>query len=189
MKTIILNASPRKKGNISSMISIIADEIKDKSSFEIIDVNKLSVKPCTGCMKCRSMNICILPEDEGHRIGEKISSADNIIVASPVYWGNMPGTLKILFDRNVYRFMGESPKGIPVPKMKGKTGYIVTACTTPFPINVIFKQSSGLINAVNEIFKYSGIKLKKTVTLGGTKKTDSIPSGTIKKLQKIGKIL
>jgi putative NADPH-quinone reductase len=189
MKTIILNASPRKKGNISSMISIITDEIKDKSSYEIIDVNRLSVKPCTGCMKCRSSNACILPQDDGHLVGEKMSKADTIIIASPVYWGNMPGTLKILFDRNVYRFMGESPKGIPVPKMKGKTGYIVTACTTPFPINVIFKQSSGLINAVNEIFKYSGIKLKRKTALGGTKKRDFIPSGMIKKLQKTGRSL
>lgn len=189
MKTVILNASPRKNGNISSMISVMTDEIKDKSSFEIIDVNRLSVKPCTGCMKCRSSNICILPEDDGHIAGEKMSKADNIIIASPVYWGNMPGTLKILFDRNVYRFMGESAKGIPVPKMKGKKGYIITACTTPFPINVIFKQSTGLINAVNEIFRYSGIKLKKTITLDGTKKRDSIPSGMIKKLQKTGRSL
>ena len=47
-------------------------------------------------------------------------NADNIIIGSPTYWGNIPGSLKVLFDRNVYLFMGESKSGIPVPKMKGK---------------------------------------------------------------------
>lgn len=185
MKTLIINASPKNNGNISKMVNEISNRINDKSSYKIIEISNTSIRPCIGCMKCRSLNKCVLPYDDGHAIGEEITNSDNIIIAAPVYWGNMPGTLKILFDRNVYHFMGESKSGIPLKKMKGKNGYIITACTTPYPFDSMLGQSSGLIHSVNEIFKYSGIKIKGKIVFAGTKNAESVPEGIIRKLKRI----
>ncbi|WP_024834405.1 flavodoxin family protein [Ruminiclostridium josui] len=189
MKTIILNASPRTKGNISNMVSIIANNITDKSSYEIVNINELTLKPCVGCMKCRSLDKCVLPTDDAHIVGEKIKEADNIIVASPTYWANMPGNLKILFDRNVFLFMEESKRGYPIGRLKGKKGFIITTCSTAFPWNVVFKQSSGLVRSVEEIFKAGGIKIGGVVALPGTKSLNKIPPNTINKLNKIARLL
>lgn len=189
MKTLVLNASPRAQGTISRMIQQLCGEITDKSSFEIVQVSKLVIKPCTGCMKCRTTGFCILPQDDGHITGDKMEEAENIIVGAPVYWGNMPGSLKILFDRNVYRFMGESKNGIPVARMKGKKGFIITSCTTPFPFNVIFRQSTGLIKSINEIYKFGGIRLMKAVTAAGTKNRKNLSPLCVKKLKAAGRML
>ena len=169
-KLLILNASPRKNGNISQM----AKELSAKYSAlgyetEEVDVLKLKFTPCIACMKCRSQNCCAF-NDDATFVGEKISKADIIAVAAPVWWGNIPGHLKSLFDRNVYRMMGESRLGIPVPKLKEKKGIILTACTTPFPFSHLCGQVTGVYKAINEIFKSSGIKIISKKFKAGTRK-------------------
>ena len=79
------------------------------------------------------------------------------------------GTLKILFDRLVYGLMGESPRGIPVPLLRGKRAMIISTCTTPFPFNIWFHQSHGTIRAVREILKWSGFRIVSTYERGGTR--------------------
>ncbi len=73
------------------------------------------MKPCIGCMKCRTTDKCILPEDDAHIIGHKIKSADGLIIGTPTHWGNMSAQLKLLFDRNVPVFMDEKPNEISAP--------------------------------------------------------------------------
>ena len=94
-----------------------------------------------------------------------------LVVGSPCYWGNLPGELKLLFDRIVYGMMGESPKGIPLPLHKGKKAIIVSTCTTPYPFNILFNQTRGTVKALKEILKWSGFKIVATVERGGTKKS------------------
>ena len=167
---LILQASPRKNGNVWQMAEKIAEEYKSRNfQVETIDVTKMAFHDCIGCMKCRTIGKCIF-NDDAETVGKKMEQADIICVASPVWWGNMPGHLKSLFDRNVFRMMGESPLGIPKPLMQGKNPILVSACTTPFPFNYLCGQTTGLKRAVKEIFKSSGIKLVKVISRGGTKK-------------------
>ena len=114
MKILILNGSPRCQGLISRMLDIMAEEARIRGAeVEAISIHKLQVRPCTGCMACRSRQACVLPEDDAQRTLQKIQWADVLIVGSPCYWGNMNGHLKVVFDRIVYGMMGESPKGLP----------------------------------------------------------------------------
>ena len=92
-----------------------------------------------------------------------------LLIGSPCYWGNMPGTLKVLFDRMVYGLMGESPRGMPRPLHKGKRAILITACTTPWPFNVWFRQSRGTVRALREILRWSGFRVVKSIERGGTK--------------------
>ena len=70
---LFLNGSPRKAGVTSSLLRVIADEARSAGAeVEWVDVNNLSIRPCIGCLKCRPDKKCILPKDDGHRIGELI---------------------------------------------------------------------------------------------------------------------
>ena len=104
------------------------------------------------------------------KIEKEIKECDMLIVGTPVYWGNMNGKLKCLFDRLVAVMMGESKMGIPLPLHKGKKAIIVTSCTTPFPFNYICGQSSGAVRAVREVLKSSGFKVIRKINLSNTKK-------------------
>jgi len=189
MKTLILNGSPRKNGTVSKLLHTLADNVSTENEIEWIDVYDLNIKPCLGCMKCRDTHECVLPVDDGQKVGEKMGKADVLVIGSPTYWGNMSGVLKILFERNVYRLMGEGKHGIPVPLQKGKKAVIVTACTTPAPFSYLFKQSRGTVHAIKEILKYAGYKTTAKIIKAGSKSKPEISKGLMKKTIRAAKSL
>ena len=167
---LILNASPRRHGNISQMVEVMADECRQAGvEVQTVTVQQLDIRPCLGCMKCRTAHKCVLPEDDAQRVLKLIQQADALVIAAPCYWGNIPGTLKLLFDRIVYGMMDESEKGWPLPLHKGKRCVLVSTSTTPWPFNRIMHQSSGAIRAMKEVCRYSGLKTVATVEKGGTR--------------------
>ena len=190
MKVLILNGSPRKAGKVSQILHIMYKRLQaDGCETEFVEVNSLDFKCCIGCMKCRDSGNCILPQDDAHHIGEALQNCDALIVGSPVYWGNINGKLKCLFDRQVAVLMGESKSGIPVPLLKGKKALVVNACTTPFPFNILAGQSTKAYTAVKEILSYSGIKIKGKLMLAGTKNMEKLPKRITKRAEKLtGKI-
>ena len=59
MNILIINGSPRKKGLISQMLGIMRNEAeKNGDKVETVFTNYLDVRPCTGCMACRSKERC-----------------------------------------------------------------------------------------------------------------------------------
>lgn len=177
MKILVLNASPRRNGTISQAASrfmegvaeSVAGDFSEDTRIDVVNVADLKFSPCRGCMQCRKCGRCCLPQDDAHRIAEKIEACDVLVVAAPVYWGSIPGNLKMLFDRMVYALMAESRLGIPKPLHKGKDAYIITSCTTPFPFNIFCGQTSGVVRALKEILGTAGFKIRGKVVISGTK--------------------
>ncbi len=170
MSTLIINGSPRKKGLISQMLQIMHSEIeKHGASTHMVYSNELNVKPCIGCMACRTKQECSYSQDDSQRLLKMIQEADNIIIGAPCYWGNIPGQLKLLFDRMVYGMMRDTDR-FPEPLLKGKKCILVSTCTTPWPANILFNQSHGAIRALREVCHYSGFKIVKVIERGGTAK-------------------
>ncbi|MCI6324998.1 MAG: flavodoxin family protein [Bacteroidales bacterium] len=168
MKLLIINGSPRKKGLISQLLRIFHEQAI-ASGIEVTEVyaNDLQIKPCMGCMTCRSKRHCVLPEDDAQRVLTLIQQADAIVIGAPCYWGNIPGQLKLLFDRIVYGMMRDTPR-FPEPLMQGKKAVFISTCTTPFPFNILMNQSHGAIRALREIGRFSGWKIVDTIERGGT---------------------
>ena len=169
-KVLIINASPRKKGNIAQMVAEMTSEADARGAeVEVIEVQRLHVKPCVACMQCRAKGFCALPEDDAQRVLQLIKDCEAMVIAAPCYWGNIPGTLKLLFDRIVYGMMDESPRNFPLPLHKGKRCVLVSTSTTPWPMNILMHQSRGAIRAMKEICRYSGFKVVATIEKGGTR--------------------
>ena len=182
---LILNASPRRHGNISQMVEVMADECRQAGvEVQTVAVQQLNIRPCLGCMKCRAAHKCVLPEDDAQRVLKLIQQADALVIAAPCYWGNIPGTLKLLFDRIVYGMMDESEKGWPLPLHKGKRCVLVSTSTTPWPFNRIMHQSSGAIRAMKEVCRYSGFKTVATIEKGGTRHDTTLSEKDEKRCRK-----
>ena len=168
MKILIINGSPRKKGLISQMLDIMRQEAEQRGDeVQVVYTNDLTVKPCTGCMACRTKLKCSMAEDDSQRVLRMMQDSDAVIMGAPCYWGNIPGQMKLLFDRMVYGMMRDTPR-FPEPLMKGKKCVLLSTCTTPWPWNIWFKQSRGAIRAMREICRYSGFKVVTTIERGGT---------------------
>ena len=184
MKLLIINGSPRKKGLISQMLRIFHEQAI-ATGIEVTEVyaNDLQIKPCMGCMACRSKRHCVLPEDDAQRVLTLIGQADAIVIGAPCYWGNIPGQLKLLFDRIVYGMMRDTPR-FPEPLMKGKRLVCISTSTTPFPFNILMNQSHGAIRALREIGRFSGWKIVDTIERGGTATRPQLSPRDISKCHK-----
>jgi len=168
MNILIINGSPRKKGLISQMLGMMQAEAEQRGDkVQTVNTNDLTIKPCIGCMACRTKERCVLDEDNSQRVLKMLQEADAVIMGAPCYWGNIPGQMKLLFDRIVYGMMRDTPR-FPEPLMKGKKCILLSTCTTPWPWNILFKQSRGAIRAMREICHYSGFKIVATIERGGT---------------------
>lgn len=189
MTIVVLNASPRPKGTVSTLLRAVVDGVGADHDARWIDLPRLKVKPCTGCVRCRPDGGCVLPEDDGHAVARLIEEADALIVGTPTYWGNMSGQLKVLFDRLVPTIMGESPRGLPLPRHKGKPMIVVTACTSPWPFNVLAAQSRGAVRAVHEVLGTGGFRNVGSVVQPGTKGRSAVSPRQLRRAQRLGEKL
>lgn len=170
MNILILNASPRSNGSICAMLNAMEKEaVQQGAHVDTIRVADLQVKACTGCMACRTRRDCVLPHDDAQRIAEIIKACDALIIGAPCYWGNMPGQLKVLFDRMVYALIEDNPHGFPKPLHKGKQAILVSTCTTPYPFNILFDQSRGTVKALKAVLKWTGFRVKAVIERGSIK--------------------
>ena len=181
MNVLIINGSPKKRGLIAQMLDMLQSDA-EAAGAKVTNVyaNGLSIKPCMGCMACRTKNACVMPEDDAQRVLVLIQQADVIIMGAPCYWGNIPGQLKLLFDRIVYGMMRDTDR-FPEPQMKGKKAVFLSTCTTPYPFNILMNQSRGAIRAMREIGRYAGWQIVGTLERGGTAMHPQLTPRDIKK--------
>lgn len=183
MKVLVLNGSPRRNGLVSQMLEHIAGSLPETCDVERIFVHDLTVRPCTGCMSCRSKLCCALPEDDAHRVAEAIRTADALVIGSPCYWGNMNGALKVLFDRSVHVMMGEKESGMPVALHKGQRAVLVATCNTIYPFSVLFNQTRGVFRALREILRWSGYRIVGTAAKSGCRKNGRLTDREIENVK------
>lgn len=161
MRVLIINASPRKKGVTTSLLAAAETAVTSTHEAETVRIYGLTMAPCIGCLKCRPDKACVLPRDDAHMLAEKIERTDLLILGSPVYWGNMPGTLKVFFDRNVPLFEyceAKAIRYIPKPKLKGKKAILIVSGGSPFPYHLLPSQSRGTIRSLKTILNAGGVK-------------------------------
>jgi len=90
MKTFIASGSHRQNGNTVAIVN----ELKKHLHGEVYKLNTINTKisPCTACDYCQIYGECAI-EDEMQEIYDFILEADNIVIASPVYFGDLSGSL------------------------------------------------------------------------------------------------
>ncbi len=166
MHIVVLNGSPHTQGMTASLLRALVHPLEEEHVVEWVDVNRLNMKACRGCMACRPEEECALPRDDGHRVGESLRRAEVLVVGTPTYWGNMPAPLKLLFDRNVTAF--ESFAGrFPRPRKRGAFGFILVTSGSPRWATCLPNQAAGALRAVRTILRAGGLRIHGRMVVGG----------------------
>lgn len=101
MKVVAFNGSPRKSGNCELALNFIGEELRREAiDFEIVQVGNQSVHGCIACYNClqTGSGYCV-QKDKVNEWIDKMVEADGILLASPVYYGGIAGTMKCFLDR------------------------------------------------------------------------------------------
>ena len=99
MNIVILQGSPNLKGSTSILaenFTMGAEEAGHK--VKRLDLSKMNIKPCTGCVACGYEGPCV-QKDDNEILKKEILGADMIVFATPLYYYGMSAQLKIAVDR------------------------------------------------------------------------------------------
>ncbi len=109
-KVVIFNGSPRKDGNINTMLDTIARGVREAGGqAKYYNLFQMKFMACQSCFACRVKGECIV-QDQMHEAIEEIKNADAVVIGSPIYMMQMSGLVKNLYDR-LYPLM--SLNGMP----------------------------------------------------------------------------
>lgn len=102
MKVLLVNGSPRAKGNtaraLDEMVKVFAEEGIDT---EVLHVGNKDIRGCIACGSCGRNNQCVF-EDMVNEAAPKFEECDGMVVASPVYYASANATLIAFLDRLFY---------------------------------------------------------------------------------------
>lgn len=104
MKVLLINGSPRHKGNTNVALEEIAQQLeKHGISSEIIWIGNKPVRGCIGCAKCRANgnNLCVFNDDPCNTVIQKMKECDALVIGSPVYFGQPTGQVLCLDRKSV----------------------------------------------------------------------------------------
>lgn len=98
MKVLAILGSPRK-GNSEILLRKAVELCKRQGhETELIRVSQLSISGCTECDACKISGECII-QDDMDTVYKLIKQSHRIIIASPIFFFNVPAQLKLLIDR------------------------------------------------------------------------------------------
>lgn len=100
-KIVVLNGSPRMKGNTSALIREFTRGAEE-AGHEVIrfDLQKMDIHPCLGCCQGgKDPESPCVQKDDMRNIYPHYRQADMVVLASPLYYWTVSGQLKCAFDR------------------------------------------------------------------------------------------
>lgn len=106
MKTIIINASPRKNWNTAQLLKSAQKGAESAGSeTEYIDLYDLKFTGCRSCLACKRKGAerckCYWKDDLSPLI-DKITQAQSLIIGSPIYFGEPTAQFRALLERLLF---------------------------------------------------------------------------------------
>lgn len=111
MKTLIFNGSPRKNGGTSAMV----EAFSGKMAGEVfaVETYRAEIAPCTDCRWCWEHPGCAI-EDPMQQVYRRIQEADQIVLASPIYFAELTGSLLQTASRLQALWVAKTFRGRPL---------------------------------------------------------------------------
>lgn len=135
-KVVVFMGSPRKKGNVDTILDEIIRGVNDNGAeVKKYYLNDMNIKGCQGCLYCRKTPSCAL-KDDMVEVYEDIKSAEYVIIGSPVYICQVSAQTKLLLDR-LYP-LTEINKAKHTPRFGEKK--LIMVYTQAAPISFLFKR-------------------------------------------------
>ncbi|MDR2474247.1 MAG: flavodoxin family protein [Bacteroidales bacterium] len=105
MKVVAINGSPRKGGNTAYAIALVGEILrKEGIEYEEIQIGGMAIRGCLACNTCSTVKNekCAITTDILNDTLPNMKDADGIVIASPVYYSGIAGTMKCFLDRAFY---------------------------------------------------------------------------------------
>lgn len=123
MKTLIINGSPRTNGDTASLIRLLLEGLAGE--YRVLNAYRCNISPCVDCRACKTHSGCAI-QDEMQEVYPYIQDCDNIVIASPIYFSELPGRVLDVGSRLQTYFCAKFFRG-ETPILKAKRGAVILA--------------------------------------------------------------
>ena len=163
MKIVGFNASPRPGGNTSWVLNKILEGAAGRGAQTTVwHCGDLDIKPCQGCLGCVRSNGCVISDDM-RKIYAALKPAEALVLASPVYMGQMTAQAKTFVDR---LFAQITPRFSPKFKEENAGKKLVLAFTQGNPDPAMFQ---AYFEYTKKIFQLLEFKVLGVQVVAGTR--------------------
>jgi len=121
MRTLILNGSPRLNGDTAALVAALRSELS--GSIDEVNAYHDRISPCIDCRVCWQQDVCAI-DDGMQDIYRLQPQYDAVVIASPIYFSNLSGSLLALCSRFQFFWVQRVMKGIDL-RGKAKRGAIL----------------------------------------------------------------
>ncbi len=130
MKIVAVLGSPRPQGNSSTLARAFLQAAAARGA-EVTEylLNQLAYQGCQGCMACKTKRDTCILEDDLAPVLNAVKEADLLVLASPVYFGDLSGQMKCFFDRTYSYINPDFSTRVP----PGKKAVVVLVQANPDP--------------------------------------------------------
>ncbi len=122
MNTLIINGSPRKNGDTTFLINKLRNHLD--GNIKIIDTYFTNISPCMDCRYCWENENCAI-DDDMKSVFADIDNADNIIIASPIYFSELTGSLLNFASRLQYLWVSKNFRNTQILTSKLRNGFVI----------------------------------------------------------------
>ena len=114
MNILVLNGSPRQKGNTAKMVTALCEGAESSGhTVKAVNVCKLNVKGCLACEYCHTKgNGKCIQKDDMQDIYSLLKETNMLVLASPIYYHGISGQLKCVIDRFYSALYPTAPKSL-----------------------------------------------------------------------------
>lgn len=100
-RIVILNGSPRKKGNTSMLVKAFTEGAESVgNTVTEFFLDSMEIHGCKGCFGGHSSRACpCVQKDDMAQIYPAVKECDVVVLATPLYYWNMSGQIRTVIDR------------------------------------------------------------------------------------------
>ncbi|MBD5545042.1 MAG: flavodoxin family protein [Lachnospiraceae bacterium] len=100
-KIVILNGSPRRNGNTSALVKAFTEGAESAgNTVTEFFLDSMDIHGCKGCFGGHSSRECpCVQKDDMAQIYPAVKGGDVIVLATPLYYWNMSGQIRMAIDR------------------------------------------------------------------------------------------
>ena len=100
MKKVIVISTSLRAGSNSDMLAdkFIEGALAAGNEVEKITLSGKNIGVCKGCLACQKLGKCVI-DDDANAIMQKVLEAEVVCWATPIYYYEMSGQMKVLIDR------------------------------------------------------------------------------------------
>jgi multimeric flavodoxin WrbA len=97
---LIVKGSPRTNGNSAALADQVYTGAKQSGAeVEAINIAEMDIRPCDACDVCAESHGGCIVGDDMQALYPKLTQADVIVLAFPIYWFTINAQMKLFIDR------------------------------------------------------------------------------------------